>query len=85
MRINKCQKFNRSQHSRCIKIALIAGAVVLVAIVAAAVVGIPALIAHHNHKSLRSARGLRASRVLPLWRWTAPVTSMSPTVAAVGC
>ena len=53
MRINKYQKFNRAQHSQRIKIAPIAGAVVLVAIVAAAV-GIPTLLAHHNHKSPQS-------------------------------
>ena len=47
MRINKREKLNRTHHSRRTKIALIAGAVVLVAIVAAAV-GISALIAHHK-------------------------------------
>ena len=43
------KNFNQSLHRPRTKIALIVGAVVLVAIVAAAV-GIPALIAHHNHK-----------------------------------
>ncbi len=53
MRINKFEKFNRSPHSRRTKIALIAGAVVLVAIIGAAV-GISVLIARHNHKSPQS-------------------------------
>ncbi len=53
MRITKCEKFNRPERSRRIKIGLIAGPVVLVAIVAAAV-GIPALLANHNHKAPQS-------------------------------
>ena len=49
----RIKKFNQSLHRPRTKIALIAGAVVLVAIVTAAV-GISVLIARHNHKSPQS-------------------------------
>ena len=51
---------------------------VLVAIVAAAV-GIPALIARHNHKSRQSELPFTGLKGPTAWRWTAPVTSTSST------